>query len=134
MNSRFNTPVNAILISGAFGLSALFVDGTTAAALISFGALSAFTFVNLAVIKHYVIEKGNRGAAAIVRYAVAPAIGVALTLWLWTQLTEIAFWIGFSWVGLGLVWLLFLTRMFRRRLPSVTFEEVEVPDLPARIS
>ena len=132
MNSRFNTPVNATVSSGAFGLTALFVDGTTAAALISFGALSAFTFVNLTVIKHYVIDKGNRGARTILRYAVLPGIGVALTLWLWSQFTEIAFWVGFIWVGLGLVWLLFLTRMFRRRLPEVTFEESETPELPPR--
>lgn len=134
MNSRFNTPVNAVLISGAFGLSALFVDGTTATALISFGALSAFTFVNLSVIKHYVIDKGNRGAGMILRYAVAPGIGVVLTLWLWTQLTEIAFWVGSIWVGLGLVWLLFLTRMFRRKLPKITFEDVDASELPARLS
>lgn len=134
MNSRFNTPINATVISGAFGLTALFVDGTTAAALISFGALSAFTFVNLTVIKHYVIDKGDRGARTILRYAVVPGIGVALTLWLWSQLTEIAFWVGSIWVGLGLVWLLSLTSMFRRRLPEVTFEESETPELPARTS
>ncbi|UZX02922.1 APC family permease [Arthrobacter sp. CDRTa11] len=134
MNTRFSTPVNATVISGAFGLTALFIDGTTAAALISFGALSAFTFVNLTVIKHYVIDKGNRGARAILRYAVVPGIGVALTLWLWTQLTEVAFWVGFIWIGLGLVWLLSLTRMFRRPLPEVTFEEIETPELPVRTS
>lgn len=131
MNTRFSTPVNATVISGAFGLTALFIDGTTAASLISFGALSAFTFVNLTVIKHYVIDKGNRGPRAILRYAVLPATGVGLTLWLWTQLSEVAFWVGFSWVGLGLVWLLFLTRMFHRKLPAVTFEEIDTPELPA---
>lgn len=128
MNTRYSTPVNATLISGAFGLTALFVDGTTAAALISFGALSAFTFVNLTVIKHYVIDKGNRGARAILRYAVLPGIGVALTMWLWTQLSEVAFWVGFIWIGLGLVWLLSLTRMFRQKLPDVTFEETEASE------
>lgn len=134
MNARFSTPVNATLISGAFGLTALFIDGTTAAALISFGALTAFFFVNLSVIKHYVIDKGLRGSGAILKFAVLPGIGVALTLWLWTQLSEIAFSVGLTWMGLGLVWLLSLTRMFRRKLPEITFEETETPEPEAHSS
>lgn len=125
MSKRFSTPVNATLISGALGLTALFIDGTTAASLISFGALAAFFFVNLSVIKHYVVDKGNRGPRAIIRYAVLPGIGVALTLWLWTQLSEIAFVVGLSWAALGVIWLISLTHMFRRKLPEVAFEEVE---------
>ncbi|WP_240630145.1 APC family permease [Specibacter cremeus] len=128
MNARFSTPVNATLISGAFGLTALFVDGTTAAAVISFGALTAFTFVNLSVIKHYVIDKGLRRPRDIVRFAVLPGCGVALTLWLWSNLNGLTFTVGFIWVGLGLVWLLSLTRMFRRRLPEITFNEDLEPD------
>jgi putrescine importer len=119
LHPKYRTPVVANLVVGALGLSALFVSLTTAFTMISFGALAAFSFVNLAVIKHYVIDRGNRSPAGIVKYGVLPFLGFAFTIYLWTKLTGLAFEIGLSWLGLGFVYLLFLTRMFRRRPPAL---------------
>jgi amino acid transporter len=43
---------------GIVALSALFFDLVTATALINFGALVAFTFVNLSVFNHFWRRKG----------------------------------------------------------------------------
>jgi amino acid transporter len=90
-----------------------------AAALVSFGALIAFTFVNLSVIKHYAIGQGRRRGTDFLRYVLTPGIGVALTLWLWTSLSWLTFVIGLSWVGLGFLLLLRLTRGFTRPAPTM---------------
>lgn len=60
LSPKFRTPVYNILIIGAIALSSLFLSLTTAVSLINFGALFAFTFVNLSVISHFFSEK-NRG-------------------------------------------------------------------------
>jgi hypothetical protein len=38
---------------------------------------------------------------------------------LWTQLTELTFEIGLGWLAAGFLYLLFLTRFFRRRPPAM---------------
>lgn len=128
LNVRFSTPVNATLASGAFGLTALFVDGDLATSVISFGALTAFTLVNLSVIKHYLIDKGRRGAKSIVLYGLMPLIGTGLTVWLWTNLSGMTFLIGFIWVAIGLAVLAMNTNFFRRKMPTITLDEAEIDE------
>lgn len=125
LHERFRTPVFATLLVGAISLTALFISLGLAAAVVSFGALVAFSFVNLSVIKHYVIDEGRRTPADLVKYAVAPGIGVLLTLWLWTSLTGTTFAVGLAWVGIGFAYLLVLTRGFSRRPPELRLEEAE---------
>jgi amino acid transporter len=126
LSIRFHTPVLATLVVGAVSFVALFISLELAAAMISFGALAAFSFVNLSVIKHYVVDSGRRSGADIVRYAVVPGIGVALTAWLWTSLSSTTFVVGGIWVGIGLVYLLFLTRGLTRRPPQLALDEAEL--------
>lgn len=126
LSARFRTPVLATLVVGAVSGVALFISLEVAAAMISFGALVAFSFVNLSVIKHYVIDGGRRQATDLVRYAVLPAIGVVLTAWLWTSLSRTTFEVGGIWVAVGAVYLLFLTRMLTRRPPQLQLDEAEL--------
>jgi putrescine importer len=125
LHARFRTPYLAIIIVGALGLIALFIPLDWVFQMINFGALIAFSFVNLSVIKTYVIDKKKRSAGSIVKFLVAPAIGFALTIWLWTSLPPLAFIIGGIWVVLGFLYLLGLTRFFRRKPPVLDFSEEE---------
>jgi amino acid transporter len=133
LHPRYRTPVVGNVIVALFGLTALFISLNTVAAMISFGALAAFSFVNLSVIKTYVIDGGRRGGAAIVKYAVLPLLGFAFTIYLWTQLTGLTFEIGLGWLAVGFVYLLVLTRMFRRPPPAMYTgdEEEELGATPA---
>jgi amino acid transporter len=126
LHPKYRTPVVANVIVGVFGLSALFVSLTTTFSMISFGALAAFSFVNLSVIKHYVIDRRQTSGADIVKYGVLPFLGVAFTIYLWTSLTGFTFRIGLSWLAVGFVYLLVLTRMFRRRPPALYTAEDDV--------
>lgn len=123
LHARFRTPYLSTLIVGVISLLAIPISLDIASSMISFGALIAFTMVNLAVIKHYMIDKRRRGTSAVVKYVILPAIGVLLCLWLWTSLAGITFVVGISWVVLGFIYLLGLTRLFRRRPPELDFSE-----------
>jgi amino acid transporter len=139
LSSRFGTPVLVILLVSAISLLAAWLSLGLLASMISFGALVAFSVVNLAVIKHYLIDDhresgtGSRpstrlGAALslpkgrepdYVRHGVLPAIGCILTAWLWTSLSGDSLTIGIRWLAAGAIYLAWLTRGFTRRPPEV---------------
>ncbi|MFP3428063.1 amino acid permease, partial [Pseudoalteromonas sp. SIMBA_162] len=53
LSERYKTPVVAIVLVSLVSLLAVVIDLTTLASMISFGALVAFSVVNLAVIKSH---------------------------------------------------------------------------------
>jgi putrescine importer len=129
LHRTLRTPVVPILLVGAASFLALAIGLELAAAMISFGALAAFSMVNLSVVKTYLVEKGERGLAAVVRYGVVPGIGVILTAWLWTSLTSTTFAVGLGWLAAGIAYLAVLTRGFRVSPPVLDLSEHDVePD------
>lgn len=124
LHPRFKTPARATLVISTIGFVSIFIDLTFATSLINFGALTAFSLVNLSVIKHFFIDQKRRGIAGTLRYLVLPGVGFALSVWLWTSLSWHALLIGCIWVVAGAVYLLWLTRGFRKAPP----EFVEVSD------
>lgn len=131
IHPRFTTPWLSVLIVGVVGLiGALLLPLDVAASVISFGALVAFSFVNLAVIKHYLIDQHERGTHAVLAHLVAPLIGFALTVWLWTSLSLTTFIAGGIWVLIGVVLLAILTSGFRRKPPAMDFSEEDPAPLP----
>ena len=85
-------------------------------------ALAAFSMVNLAVIKHFILDKGLRDPKSLVLYLLLPLIGFALTVWLWLSLSPDALIIGLIWVAIGLIYLAVLTRGFRHMPESVAVD------------
>ncbi len=124
IHPRFGTPVGATLIVSLVSLLALVISLTTAASMISFGALAAFSFVNLSVLKIFWLDQKKRHGLSLVRYGVLPAIGFLLTLWLWTSLSVETFEIGLSWAVVGFLYLLYITRLFKAPLPELRIDEV----------
>ena len=117
---RFGTPVPVILLVSVISLLAAWVSLGLLASMISFGALVAFSVVNLAVIKHYLIDDDRRRSARDrVRFGVMPAIGCLLTAWLWTSLSTESLTVGLRWLAAGVVYLGLLTRGFTRRPPDL---------------
>ena len=119
LHPKYRTPVVANVVVGIFALTALFIDLDTVVAMISFGALAAFSFVNLSVVKTYVIDDGRRSRGDLVKYALIPLAGFAFTIYLWTTLGDLTFKIGGVWLAVGLVWLIYLTRGFRKAPPAM---------------
>lgn len=120
---RFSTPVYAIAFVSVISLAAIFVDLALLASVVSFGALVAFSVVNLSVIKHYFVDLKHREGAQLLGSLILPLIGFALTLWLWTSLSGTALVVGLIWLAIGFVWLLGVTRGFSRPTPTLDLAE-----------
>ncbi|KAF1069586.1 MAG: Putrescine importer PuuP [Pseudomonas citronellolis] len=123
LHARFKTPVISILCVSAISLLAVVLDLTTLASMISFGALVAFSVVNLAVIRTYLGVEGRRAPRDLLLYGLVPFIGLCLTLWLWTSLSQLTLMVGVAWFAVGFAYLAVKTKGFRRPAPRVNFEE-----------
>ena len=118
VSERFHTPIFNIALCGVIGLAAIFLDVTTSTSFINFGAFTAFTLVNLAVIAYYLRHRGEHLSPW--RYILLPAVGAAIDAYLLTQLDSKALILGLSWLGIGIVYLLVLTRGLTKEPPEMT--------------
>ncbi|MGR6342312.1 APC family permease [Priestia megaterium] len=126
IHPRWNTPFLNVLFVGAISLSAIFFNLLTATSLINFGALIAFTFVNVCVIVHYVIrKKQHKTIWGFINYLLLPGIGGGTVVVLWINLSTDSLILGIIWAGIGLVYLTYLTKLFTCRPPQFQFEEVK---------
>ncbi|KKE78221.1 APC family permease [Oceanobacillus caeni] len=125
IHPKFRTPALNLLIVSVFTLSALFVDLVQASSLINFGALVAFTFVNLSVVVHYYIKGKRRTGMDTVKYLILPLIGAAFTAWIWTSLDQHAFLLGLGWFAIGVVLLLIITKMFTKKPPELSIDQID---------
>jgi putrescine importer len=124
VHPTFRTPAYAIVFVGLVSLLAISFNLDFVASLINFGALIAFTFVNLTVIAHFAFrEREVHGARDIFRNLVLPGIGVALTVLLWVYLSAESTRYGAIWFAIGVVVLLWITRFLRRPLTVNMGEE-----------
>lgn len=123
LHPKWQTPVGATLVISLIALVSMFIDLTFASSLINFGALAAFSLVNLSVIKHFWFDRRQRGVAGTVRYFALPAVGLALCVWLWTSLSIDALVIGIVWLLLGAVYLVRLTRGFKQAPPELELND-----------
>jgi len=97
---------------------AIFLDVATSTSFINFGAFTAFTLVNLSVIGYFLRHRGDRLSPW--RYILLPVIGAIIDIYLLTQLDSKALILGLSWLGIGIVYLLVLTRGLTREPPEMT--------------
>ncbi|MET0702978.1 MAG: APC family permease [Mycobacterium sp.] len=118
--ARFGTPALSILVVSVISLAAIWIDLAALASIVSFGALVAFSVVNLTVIKHYFIDNHERN---VFNNLILPIIGFILTVWLWFSLSALALTVGLIWLAIGFVWLLVVTHGFQRPTPVLDLEE-----------
>nr|WP_263326297.1 APC family permease [Neobacillus sp. Marseille-Q6967] len=123
LSPKFRTPVFNILTIAFIALSSLFLDLNTAASLINYGALFAFTFVNLSVIVHFFVRKKKRKAKEIILYCIIPLIGSSITAIFWLKLDIQSMILGSVWGLTGFIYLLYLTSFFRKRPPELDFDQ-----------
>ncbi|WP_042545193.1 APC family permease [Leucobacter komagatae] len=124
INPRTHTPTFNIVLTGVVSLLAMAFTLEIISAFINYGALIAFTAVNISVIAWFAIrQKRYRTPKDFFNYVVMPGIGMILTGVLWANLHLDALIGGVAWTVLGFIYLLFLTKGFRRKVSS--FDEIQ---------
>jgi putrescine importer len=117
VSEKFHTPWFNIGLAGLIGLGAIFLNISTSTSFINFGAFTAFTLVNVSVIAYFIRHRSaslNPG-----RYVLIPVIGAVIDIYLLTQLDSKALILGGSWLTIGIIYLLVLTRGFTRQPPDL---------------
>lgn len=124
VNPRTHTPTFNIVLAGAVCLLGIILTLEDIIHFINFGALIAFSFVNISVFAWFAIRQGRRHTFGdIFRFIILPAIGVIMTGILWANLSPEALVGGLIWAGIGLIYLIILTRFFRRKVGG--FDEAQ---------
>lgn len=119
LSPKLKTPVYNILIVGAVALTAGFLTFEQIAHLISFGALTAFSFVNFSVFCQYVLrDKRYKTAGDIFNYSLVPIGGFIAVFLMWLEVEAFTLKIGLAWAALGFFYLAWKTGGFKRPAPQ----------------
>ncbi|MGM0875389.1 MAG: APC family permease [Bacillota bacterium] len=114
VHPKFKTPVLNIVFVSIISFFSIVIDLDTAVTFVSFGALTAFTFVNLSVIAHYYVRNKQRSAKQTFLYLVFPLIGACFIGWLLTLLEKQTLFIGITWILLGFIYMSVRKNMFKK--------------------
>jgi len=124
VHPRYQTPAFNVILVGVVSLLAMGPSLELVASVINFGALIAFTFVNLSVIAHFAFKnKQYHTPGQIFHYIILPLIGAGMTGILWAYLSLDALVGGVAWFLIGLLYLAFITGFFRKPVPNMDTEE-----------
>ena len=121
IHPKYQTPSKNILLTSVVGLTAIIFQGSLANAisLVSFGALAGFVFTNITVIAQYFVKDNQRSLKGIIIYLILPILGSIVCVYLWFSLSIQAKIVGFSWLALGIVFLLIKTKGLREMPPEL---------------
>ncbi len=126
IHPTFRTPAFNVVLVGFVSLFAIGPSLELVSAVINFGALIAFTFVNLSVITYFVIkQKRYKKLKDIFSYLIMPLLGAGSTGVLWYFLHADAFRGGLVWLFIGFCYLLWITKFFRVKFEGYTIDEFE---------
>ena len=125
IHPKFQSPVYNILLISALSLSSIYFSENLYAALslVSFGALTAFTLVNLSVIFQYIIKDKKRGPANILKYFIVPACGVLVSGYLFLSIETSGKIVGSCWLLLGVIYSAATTSFWRKLPPELKLDE-----------
>ncbi|MFF2479422.1 APC family permease [Paenibacillus sp. NPDC058071] len=104
VHPKYRTPVFNIILVSIISLSALFISLEMAIKFVSFGALTAFLFVNLSVIFHYIVRQKQRTPRDLLLRLLFPLIGASFIFYLITQLDKASLMLGTGWIAIGLIY------------------------------
>ncbi|ATA18477.1 putrescine importer [Gibbsiella quercinecans] len=105
IHPRLGSPLYCVLFVGGLAMSAVFFGLDTAVSLISFGALVAFTAVNVSVIALFAIRNRKLTNAREYLYnLLLPLLGIISVGGMWINLDKDAMLLGLVWSAIGLGW------------------------------
>lgn len=119
ISPTLRVPSYNIIMVGIVALTAGFLDLDFVISLISFGALTAFSFVNLSVIARYAVrDKRYHSAKEIFHFIIMPTLGFIAVLLLWLEVDGSSLSAGLIWGGIGVIYLAYKTKGFKHPAPT----------------
>lgn len=118
LHPKYKTPTFNILLIGLISFSAIFLSLGLVASFINFGAFISFIMVNISVIVLF-FKENNKSLKRIILLFIIPLIGALLDFWLFINLDNHSLLLGSIWFSLGIVYLLFLTKGFKKPVPTM---------------
>ena len=120
VHPRYKTPyVSSLVVSVVSLLVGLVfaerVDDLTR--VVNFGALASFVLLHLAVVNHYFLRQRSGNW---LRHLVFPLTGLAIILYVLYEMDRAAKILGACWIGIGVLYYLFLELRSKRPLPAET--------------
>lgn len=126
VHPKFRTPAFNVILVGVVSLLAIAPSLELISSFINFGALIAFTFVNLSVIAHFVFrQKRYKTGKDIFSYVIMPVLGAGTTGILWYNLQADALIGGIAWIVIGIIYLVFKTKVSKTNIIDLHFEEAD---------
>lgn len=120
VSDKYKTPWVAIVIVAVITFPmAILMPLDVISSLVNFGALSAFLVLHITVVNHYIIRGNHRSAADIFNYLILPLVGFIIISFVWFGLDPAAKTMGFIWLGIGIVYLAFVTKGFKKIPPAL---------------
>lgn len=90
--------------------------------LINFGGLFAYTMVNLSCVIYFFVRGQRRQGWDVIKYLVLPTFGFLTMFTLWLSLDVQAKTIGFIWLAIGIIYMAYLTKGFRKPMPEMNLD------------
>jgi len=119
INPKNFTPSYNIIIVGIVALAAGLMSLDIVISMISFGALIAFTFVNLSVISRYALRDGRtKNIKDIFNFVIIPLLGFLSVFAMWLEIEETALKYGLWWAMFGVLYLGYKTKGFKYNAPQ----------------
>lgn len=118
LHPKYKTPTFNILLIGLISVSAIFLSLGLVASFINFGAFISFIMVNISVIVLFFKERDRRLKTIILLF-ILPLIGALLDIWLFINLDYYSLLLGSIWFSVGIIYLLFLTKGFKKPAPTM---------------
>jgi len=113
LDPKRHIPRNAVVFVGVVSLAGAFaIDYDLGAQMLNFGALIAFMGVNAAALVRYYVREPEKK----LRNLIPPALGFAVCLLLWLNLSRTALIAGSVWMAAGIAFGAWKTRGFRGEL------------------
>jgi putrescine importer len=120
IHPKLGTPIYSVLLMGGVQLiGAMLLKFGEAAEMVNFGAFIGFILVNLSAIRHYFFRLGKRSAAGFIHNLILPGLGCGFCFYIWLNLSGLSLKLGALWMLLGLFYLIFLTRGFKKKLAEL---------------
>ncbi len=105
IHPEFKTPYISTVSFGILTyVLAASVETETLISLVNFGAISAFIMLHAGVVWYFFIKKGEREGAKVWHYLLAPCIGAAVMLYVWSGFTMETKLLGCAWLVIGIIY------------------------------